>query len=158
MVYGPFCIPTSLLEGLALDQVGSTASVTPGISPCVWGVSLWEDLFVVSEKWIPFPTALRRDPYLVTCLRNGKLLDSVKGTAPFFQQRSLCGETSLGRNLEGHRQFHLRTRFSAHAEKDSLPNGDQTMHLANSHSPTAHVVVGLLKYHQWSDSSLPQLD
>ena len=25
----------------------------------IWGLSLWEALFVVSQKWIPFPTALR---------------------------------------------------------------------------------------------------
>ena len=29
-----------------------------GISPFMWGFSLWETLFVVSQKWIPFLTAL----------------------------------------------------------------------------------------------------
>ena len=36
-------IPTSVIHGYPLF---------------IWGVGLWEALFVVSQKWIPFPTAL----------------------------------------------------------------------------------------------------
>ena len=55
----PWFFDKALVSGLWDQGVSPTTSVIQvGISPFIWGVSLWEALFVVSQKWIPFPTAL----------------------------------------------------------------------------------------------------
>ena len=39
----------------SLGVFPTTSVILLGISPCIWGVSIWEALYVVSQKW-SFPT------------------------------------------------------------------------------------------------------
>ena len=76
----------------------TTSVIQLGISPFVWGVCLWEALFIVSQKW-SFPTAPARFPFY----RSG-FVHAHLGTG-------VCGVRSAVRNGQARGLQHLLTGF-----------------------------------------------